>query len=87
MVTYLRGDANAVMYTQFDADVQTGETQNILDSDMIVNSETDGTNCRWTISIAKDATSGTFQIRVINDTPGDTKTLPSPRCTRRAPTP
>ncbi len=36
----------------------------------LVNTATDGANCRWTISIVKNATSGTFQIRVINGVTG-----------------
>ena len=66
VVTDLRGEAQGVMYTQFDADPVLG-TDNILSSDNIVNTTRDGTNDRWLISIPSDATSGSFNIQLTNE--------------------
>ncbi|MCD4728414.1 MAG: hypothetical protein K8R46_12175 [Pirellulales bacterium] len=68
VITLLRGEANGIMYTQYDADPRA--IKNILAADDVVNPQRDGTNSRWTISIVKNATSGDFQIRVHNYSTG-----------------
>ena len=60
-----RGDANAVMYTQSDADPTIQST--ILDTDQIVNSQRDGNNAQFIISVGETAplsSNGTGTIEV-----------------------
>ncbi len=73
VIGLLRGEAYGVMYTQFDADPRA--VANILAADNVVNTQRDGTNSRWTISIDKRVTTGSFQIRVTNGTTGRAEDL------------
>ncbi len=59
-----RGDPNAVMYSQFDANPNLGP-QNVLGSDNVVNATRDGTNYRTTLTLDFNVTSGSFQLLVV----------------------
>lgn len=61
----LRGEANGVMYSRFDADPPTGAA-NILASDSVVNAKRDGHNAKYLIAIDTAATGGTFAARLWN---------------------
>ena len=63
--TLLRGEANGVMYSRFDADPPTGAA-NILASDSVVNAKRDGHNTKYLIAIDTAATGGTFAARLYN---------------------
>ncbi len=65
VAAYTRGEANGIMYSQYDADPALG-IQNVLYSDQIANAQRDGVNQRDIITIAKDASSGNFIVRVTN---------------------
>ncbi len=69
VATLTRGEANGIMSSQYDADPLLGVV-NILNSDTIVNNQRDGNNQRDIITIAKDASSGNFIVRVTNGTTG-----------------
>ena len=62
---YTRGEANGVMYTQYDAAPNYG-AQNVLESDVIVNDQRDGSNSRLIIALDRNITSGNFIITVQN---------------------
>ena len=65
VVDLARGEANGVMYSQFDADPTLG-SQNVLISDSVVNSERDGTNARFYMTLSQDITDGTFTLLLVN---------------------
>ncbi len=69
VVAYSRGEANGIMYSQYDADPTLGQL-NILSSDNVVNSQRDGNNQRDLLEILKDASSGNFTVRVTNQNTG-----------------
>ena len=62
----LRGDSNAAMFTQFDADptlnTTTGATTTIVSSDDIANANRDGQNATYYLDLDPYATSGGFDI-------------------------
>ncbi len=60
-----RGEANGVMYSQFDADPNLG-VPNVLASDVIVNSQRDGNNARASLVLASNIMGGSFVIAVAN---------------------
>jgi len=60
---YLRGDANGIMYSEFDASAAAAHS--ILTSDMVVNSLRDGNNERYYLAISWDSGGGTFTLRVV----------------------
>ncbi len=55
VATLMRGEANGVMYSQFDADPELGP-ENILASDNIINSQRDGHNQRYFLALDGDPT-------------------------------
>ncbi len=57
----MRGDANGVMFTQYDADPVLG-TQNVLNTDNIVNSYRDGTNDVLVIAVDQLADDGDIDL-------------------------
>ncbi len=76
--TLLRGEANGVMYSRFDADPPTAA--NILASDSVVNASRDGHNTKYLIAIDTAATGGTFaRGSIIRLPPGSTRSR-STRC-------
>ncbi len=86
VLTLTRGDANGIMYAQYD-DAMPGP-QNVLSSDMVVNNQRDGTNTRIILTIVKNATSGNFVVRLTNGTTRPVfRTSPSLPSTRPAITP
>ena len=67
VLTLNRGEANGIMYAQFDADPANPlGPENLLESDNVVNGQRDGTNQRILIVLTKDITSGSFTVRVTN---------------------
>ena len=63
----LRGEANGVMYSQFDAappGTPGGGPLNILHSDSIVNNYRDGHNARFYLAIDFDTNGGDFDVNV-----------------------
>jgi large repetitive protein len=60
----LRGDANGVMYSQFDADPNVTNVNNILYSDNIANEQRDGHNQKYVIAVDSGSESGSFELRV-----------------------
>ncbi|NQU25292.1 MAG: hypothetical protein HQ567_28745 [Candidatus Nealsonbacteria bacterium] len=80
VATLMRGEANGVMYTQWDADPQLGPMA-ILSGDNIVNANRDGHNTRFMISLDYEHThTGTFTVEVngeaVTITPAWTDTDP-----------
>ena len=65
-LTLNRGEANGIMYAQFDADPTLGP-KNELASDNVVNNQRDGTNQQILITLTKNITSGSFTIRITNN--------------------
>ncbi len=65
VLTMNRGEANGIMYAQFDADPILGP-QNVLASDNVVNEQRDGTNTRYVLTLEKNITSGDFTLRITN---------------------
>jgi len=62
--TLMRGEANGVMYSQWDADPQIGPLA-VLSGDNVVNAHRDGHNTRYMIGLDyQHVHSGTFTIRV-----------------------
>ncbi|MCC6124849.1 MAG: hypothetical protein IT426_07805 [Pirellulales bacterium] len=61
VLTMLRGDANAVMFTQFDADPVLGP-QNVLNTDNIVNAQRDGSNNVYVVALDQFATDGSIVL-------------------------
>ncbi|MGO9109891.1 MAG: Calx-beta domain-containing protein [Thermoguttaceae bacterium] len=58
----LRGDSNAVMLSQWDANAE--NTQNATYSDNIVNTQRDGQDQRYYLVIPEDVQQGSFQLRI-----------------------
>ncbi|MBN1394651.1 MAG: trypsin-like serine protease, partial [Pirellulales bacterium] len=59
-----RGEANGVMYSQFDADPTYPNPQHVLISDSVVNSQRDGNNARAMLVLDNRIADGTFLILV-----------------------
>ena len=60
---YLRGEANGVMFSRWDANEE-GDPWNVLNSDSIINSDRDGQNQRYYFAIDEDVSDGGFTIRL-----------------------
>ena len=60
----LRGEANGVMYSQFDADPTIAPSNNILYSDNVANAQRDGHNQKYIIAVDTDTTGGSFELRL-----------------------
>ncbi len=65
VVGLLRGEGWGVMYSSFDTDVQSGNS-NRLYSDSVANAHRDGNNERWVLTIPTTAEGGDFNIRLWN---------------------
>ncbi len=63
IVAYARGDANAAMYSQFDADPTLGY-QNVLATDSILNTQRDGVDASILIEVPNDAIVGDVYMYV-----------------------
>ncbi len=63
VATLLRGDSTGVMFSQFDSDPTLG-AQWVLNSDNIVNSQRDGVNTRYIITLSKSLTAGAFVVKI-----------------------
>ncbi len=65
-VGLLRGDANAAMFSQFDADptlnTQTGTTTTVVSSDDIANAQRDGQDATYYMDLDPYAVSGSFDV-------------------------
>jgi len=59
----MRGEANGVMHSQWDADPELGP-QNILASDNLTNAFRDGHNARFYIGLDETTTGGTFTLQI-----------------------
>ncbi len=73
-VGLLRGEADGIMYSQFDTDPNLAQS-NILNSDTIVNSLRDGNNTRFAVSLSLMAADGDFTFQITNDVTGQTMTV------------
>jgi len=73
VLSLTRGEANGIMYAQFDAGPSYGPL-NILESDDVLNSQRDGTNTRLVITLDRNITTGNFLVSILNGA-GD----PNPR--------
>ena len=63
----LRGEANGILYSQYDANSSSGT---ILYSDNIANAERDGHNQKYILLIDADSTGGNFTVRIWNQASG-----------------
>jgi hypothetical protein len=63
----LRGDANAAMFTQLDADptLKPAGATTVLTSDDIANATRDGQNATYFLSINRNTASGNFTVQVV----------------------
>ncbi len=61
--TLLRGEANGIMFSRWDADPQIGELTNLY-SDCLANNYRDGHNTRYFITLDKGIAGGDFTIRL-----------------------
>ncbi|MCG2682221.1 MAG: S1 family peptidase, partial [Planctomycetales bacterium] len=68
IVGLVRGEANGIMYSQFDADPRIHP--NALSSDNIVNALRDGNNQRVIIALFRGITDGDFDVLIVNGTTG-----------------
>ena len=69
VVGLLRGEANGVMFSSWDAGAD--YSLNRLYSDNVINAQRDGVNARYIITIDQRSTGGTFEIRIDNPLDGD----------------
>jgi hypothetical protein len=61
----LRGEANGIMFSQFDADPNLGPL-NVISSDNVVNNMRDGENHRTILVLDQRITEGTFFLGIMN---------------------
>ncbi|MBN2477131.1 MAG: proprotein convertase P-domain-containing protein [Pirellulales bacterium] len=59
----LRGEANGILFSRWDADPEVGP-MNVLYSDCIANAHRDGQNARYFIAIDRDVSGGSVDLRV-----------------------
>lgn len=69
VATLLRGDANGVMYTRWDADPTLG-TLTVLTADNVVNATRDGHNTRYYLALSASLTGGNFTVDIANGETG-----------------
>jgi len=65
VMNLLRGEANGVMYTQIDANINYGQSDVIM-TDATVNALRDGSNQTFYIAISSSITGGSFTLRLYN---------------------
>ncbi len=71
----LRGEANGILYSQYDANSSSGT---ILYSDNIANAERDGHNQKYILLIDRASTGGNFTVRIWNQSYGSETVQISP---------
>ncbi|MBN1911068.1 MAG: trypsin-like serine protease [Pirellulales bacterium] len=58
----IRGEANGVLFSRFDADSVGNDPVNVLASDSVANAQRDGHNARYIIEIHRTMNSGSFTV-------------------------